>query len=221
MRNFCQYIFLLVFVFTFNLQGYSQTLFNIKGGVGLQNQANSDGDFKLAFNAGISYEYKFSDFLWIDLGVDYTQKGTDLGVFQNVTQFTTRINYIEIPVYVKYRYLLTEDVNWAFYAGPSIGYALNASNRFFRIAQPVILDIPIGGDAGITQIEPAINVGAEINFGVEYGYMGLYTNFQYGLNTAFTGINGIAVRNYGITAGLKIQIGDKLEVKNPYDREDY
>ena len=79
MRNFCQYIFLLVFVFTFNLQGYSQTLFNIKGGVGLQNQANSDGDFKLAFNAGISYEYKFSDFLWIDLGVDYTQKGTDLG----------------------------------------------------------------------------------------------------------------------------------------------
>ena len=83
------------------------------------------------------------------------------------------------------------------------------------------MDIPIGGDAGITQIEPAINVGAEINFGVEYGYMGLYTNFQYGLNTAFTGINGIAVRNYGITAGLKIQIGDKLEVKNPYDREDY
>lgn len=190
----------------------AQNYFNLKLGTALYNQTNSGGTLKLGFLAGASYEPKIANNVWLEIGGTYVEKGTRLGTIANVTQFTTRLQYIDIPVFAKYTYELRNHFTWSVYGGPSIGFAIGARNRFFTIGQPQVIDIPIGGPEGLNSTDFGLNIGGELNFRTEYGYIGLFAEFQQSLSTALTTINGADIRNIGINLGLKIKIGRKTDI---------
>jgi len=197
--------------------GFSQTFFNLKVATSIASQSNSTGSFRVGYDVGVSYEQQFTKVLWVELGLDYIQKGVHIGTFQNVTQFSRRLEYLEVPLLVKYRYLVNQNFAWSLYAGPSIGFAANASSRFFRIAQPVVQPLPIDSDGGVNPLDLGINLGAELNFGAEYGYIGVFAAFQQSVTTVLN-INGTSLRNYGFTTGLKFQFGKPIEMEvNDWD----
>jgi hypothetical protein len=198
---------------------FSQTFFNVKLGTSIANQTNSTGSFRFGYNLGISYEQQFSKVLWLEFGMDYVQKGTHVGVFQNVTQFSRRIQYLEVPIFAKYRYPVSETFVWSLYAGPSFGFATSASSRFFRIAQPIVQPIAIDSDAGINPFDLGLNLGGELSFASEYGYIGLFVTAQQSVSSVLN-VNGVALRNYGITTGLKFQFGKPVELEE-YDWNKY
>ncbi len=192
--------------------GFSQNFVNLKLGTSIANQTNSTGSFRVGYDVGVTFEQQFSKVIWLESGVNYTQKGTHVGVFRNVTQFSRRIQYLEIPLFAKYRYLVNQNFAWSLYAGPSFGFATSASSRFFRIAQPVVEPIAIDSDAGVNPLDLGLNVGAELNFGADYGYIGIFAAFQQSVTSALN-VNGVSLRNFAFTTGLKFQIGKPIEME--------
>lgn len=196
----------------------AQNYFNIKLGTALYDQSNAGGSFKLGFLAGASYEPKIANHLWLEFGATYVEKGSNLGTIANVTQFTTRLQYIDIPLFAKYTYELRNHFTWAVYAGPSLGFAIGARNRFFTIGQPQVIDIPIGGPDGVNSTDFALNLGGELNFRTAYGYATLFAEFQQGISTVLTTLNGNDIRNVGINLGLKLKVGRKTDIaQDPID----
>ena len=191
----------------------AQNYFNLKIGTSLYSQTNSGGSPIVGFIGGLSYEPKLANKIWLEVGARYVDKGTRIGTVANVTQFTTRLRYVDIPVYVKYTYEVRNFFTWAVYGGPSIGIATGARNRFFSIGQPVVLDIPIGGTGGLNPTDFAANLGGELNFKTGYGYVSLFTEFQYGLSTVLSDLAGNSLNNIGLNIGLKLKLGKRTEIE--------
>ena len=191
----------------------AQNYFNLKLGTALYNQTNSGGSVKLGFIAGATYEPKISNNIWLEVGANYVEKGTKLGTVGNVTQFTTRLQYIDIPIFAKYTYEVRNHFTWSLYGGPSVGFAIGARNRFFSIGQPQIIEIPIGGAGGLNSTDIGLNIGGELNFRTEYGYISLFSEFQQSLSTALTTLNGANIKNIGVSLGLKMKIGKKTDIE--------
>ncbi len=191
----------------------AQNYFNLKLGTSLYSQTNSGGSPIIGFVGGISYEPKLANKIWLEVGAQYVDKGTRIGTIGNVTQFTTRLRYVDIPVFVKYTYEVRNYFTWAVYGGPSIGFALGARNRFFSIGQPVVIDIPIGGNGGLNSTDIGANVGGELNFKTGYGYASLFTEFQYGLSTVLNDLAGNSLNNIGLSVGLKLKLGKRSEIE--------
>ena len=191
----------------------AQNYFNLKLGTALYSQTNSGGNPKVGFVSGISYEPKLANKVWLEVGAQYVETGTRLGTVANVTQFTTRLQYIDIPVFVKYTYEVRNFFTWTVYGGPSVGFAIGARNRFFNIGLPVVIDIPIGGNGGLNSTDFGANVGGELNFKTGYGYVSLFTEFQYGLSTVLSDLAGNSLNNIGLNIGLKLKLGKRTEIE--------
>jgi len=151
---------LFCFILISNLAVQGQNYFNIKLGLVLADQTNTNGSFRAGLNTGFTYDYKVAPSIWIQSGLEYAGRGTNLGVVNNVTQFKTNIKYIEVPIFVKYKYSFKPSINWAIYGGPSVAFAVDASSSFFRIAQPATIPLPIG-EGGVSRTDLAINIGGE------------------------------------------------------------
>jgi len=190
----------------------AQNYFNLKLGTSLYSQSNSGGTPKIGFVGGISYEPKLSNKIWLEVGAQYVEKGTRIGTIGNVTQFTTRLQYVDIPAFVKYTYEVRNFFTWSVYAGPSVGLAIGARNRFFSLGQPQIIEIPIGGATGLSSTDVAVNIGGELNFKTAYGYASLFAEFQRGLTTVLSDLAGNGLNNVGLNAGLKIKLGKRTEI---------
>ena len=196
----------------------AQNYFNLKIGTGLYNQTNSGGNLKLGFLLGTSYEVKLANKVWLEAGADYIEKGNRIGTVANVTQFTTRLQYVDIPVNLKYTYEVRNFFTWSVYGGPYASVAIGARNRFFSIGQPVVIDIPIGGNGGLNTTDFGYTLGGELNFRSGYGYFSLFTEFRQGFSTALSNLNGPGLKNVGLNIGLRIKVGRRTEIEeDPID----
>jgi len=214
MKKICFFVFIIfTFVSTINSQNY--IVANI--GVNFANESNSGGSSKFGTTLGINYEQKLARNFWITSGANYVAKGVKFGVVGNVTQFTQTINYLEVPMFLKYKYYFTHSINWSFVAGPSLSFATSAKNKFFSIGQPVTDELVIDKETGINPTDLGMNLGAELNFTVDYGYITLYTMYQLGLSSVLQDQAGRSIKNRVLTFGMQFKFGD--HIKNP-DLED-
>jgi len=188
----------------------AQNLFGVKAGVTLAEQTNTVVEPNLRFDVtlGLSYEWQTKlKNLWIQPEFNYIKKGVRLDVVRNTTQFKRVIQYLEVPVLVKYKYIYSNQFDWALAAGPSVGYALSAENRFFRIGQPTVETLNIEKGNGVNPIDIGFIIGAEANFAVDYGQICIYGRLQYGISRVASDENGLPVRNRLFETGMFFKFG--------------
>ncbi len=191
----------------------AQNMVSVKGGAALSTQTNRDGTFRFDVAAGLGYEFALKGRLWMHPEINYIPKGTAIGVFENVTQYRTKITYFELPVLFKYKYVYNNSFDWALVGGPSIGYASKAENVFFALGRPSSQEIPIDKSTGINPIDIGINLGIEANFAVDYGQVTLYSRFQHGWSRVAANPEGFPVRNIVWESGLMFKFGRQREIE--------
>ena len=193
----------------------AQDYFLLRFGGTLSTQSGIESGLKPGLVAGIGYEYQLSNKWWLQSNLDYIQKGADVGVVGNVTQFSNRFEYWEASIYLQNKYFVTENINWSFFGGPNIGITSVAKSRYFRIAQPEIVIYVVGDPNGASQTDFGLNVGADINFRTDYGYLSLYSSFHFGLTKAGNDLFANELSNRVISFGLIGKFGKPLVDPNP------
>lgn len=82
----------------------AQTTFGVRGGISVANasldvQQDFDKSNRTGFTGGVFLDWASSGLLGLQVGAQYTQKGTELEIQQVTSDFN--LNYLEIPAVVK------------------------------------------------------------------------------------------------------------------------
>lgn len=121
---------LLTFIFTAHSQDVK---FGVKAGLNIADWGGDaeDTNVRAGFNAGVVAEIKYGNFA-VQPEVLYSQQGSELEVnyFTGTTldgsvNYTTKLNYINVPVALKY--YIVEGLSLQ--AGPQIGFLINAEEK--------------------------------------------------------------------------------------------
>jgi hypothetical protein len=119
MKNFVLAVLLLLVA----SQAHAQ--FGIKGGINeavLTGRVGEDATYKTYFHAGIFYEFKVLGPLSIQPEVLYSLQGSQLKGATTVTNYTTQLNYVQVPI------LLKATIGPVYVeAGPQFGYLVGAN----------------------------------------------------------------------------------------------
>ncbi len=101
--------------------------FGIKAGVNeavLQGRVGEDATYKTYFHAGVFYEAKLIGPLSVQPELLYSLQGSQLKGAATVTNYTTQLNYIQVPI------LLKATLGPVFVeAGPQFGYLVQANEK--------------------------------------------------------------------------------------------
>lgn len=84
-----------------------------------------DNPLSIGFSAGAGFELSVGDIFSIQPEILYTQKGYKLKDQDGSLQF--KLNYVEIPVLLKFSFGEEDELRFFGYVGPYVGYALNGS----------------------------------------------------------------------------------------------
>ncbi|MGI4761997.1 MAG: porin family protein [Janthinobacterium lividum] len=109
------------------LASQAHAQFGIKGGVNqavLTGRVGEDATYKTYFHAGVFYEFKVLGPLSIQPEVLYSLQGSQLKGATTVTNYTTQLNYVQVPILAKLTFgpVYVE-------AGPQFGYLVSANEN--------------------------------------------------------------------------------------------
>lgn len=109
------------------LASQAHAQFGVKGGVNeavLTGRVGEDATYKTYFHAGLFYEFKVLGPLSIQPEVLYSLQGSQLKGATTVTNYTTQLNYIQVPLLAKLTFgpVYVE-------AGPQFGYLVSANEN--------------------------------------------------------------------------------------------
>jgi hypothetical protein len=121
MKNFMLAAFMLL------LASQAHAQFGIKGGINeavLTGRVGENATYKTYFHAGVFYEFKVLGPLSIQPEVLYSLQGSQLKGATTVTNYTTQLNYVQVPVLAKLTFgpVYVE-------AGPQFGYLVAANEN--------------------------------------------------------------------------------------------
>lgn len=123
-----------LWVFTTNAQDNGDFEFGVNAGLNLTNVSTIDGqsnaNSRIAFNAGASGEYYFSDRWGIKAKLIYDSKGWADGYiegedFDTVTT-NFKLDYLTVPIMANWHF--GSNRNWYLHFGPYIGLLINATD---------------------------------------------------------------------------------------------
>ncbi len=92
----------------------------------------------------------------------YSQMGANFS--QNNESFKQRINYLEIPVALRYFLTLSGDFRPNLFFGPSLGIKLNAKNTNYVNTNPAITRGDIDNSAQFNDLDLGLIAGFQLNF---------------------------------------------------------
>jgi len=168
---------------------------------------------KTGFKFGVLGEYSFSEYFALEPGLLFTQRGFKIdesaseGGYTLSLKSTLNINYLSIPLNLKFSYPVNEDFKVFAFTGPYVGFALSGKiSAEGKVTGPGVNEsakesetINIGsGDEEIRMLDLGWNFGA----GVEY--KGIFLRAQYNLglaNTSNPDKETTKNRNFGISVG--------------------
>lgn len=109
------------------LASQAHAQFGIKGGINeavLTGRVGEDATYKTYFHAGVFYEFKVLGPLSIQPEALYSLQGSQLKGATTVTNYTTQLNYIQVPLLAKLTFgpVYVE-------AGPQFGYLVSANEN--------------------------------------------------------------------------------------------
>lgn len=140
MTNHIRHLILLIIL---SSTLFAQNSFGIKGGVIKSELQNTDYDPYTGFTFGILKEFDIAYNFSLQLELDYSQRGADLGevnvrgiyLYPDVYLYKVNIKlgYIELPVLLKYNIHINENFQLGPYAGASIGIPSGKKSTVDRI----------------------------------------------------------------------------------------
>jgi hypothetical protein len=214
--------------------GNAQQL-SIIGGLNMSNMTEKDNDenyskeeeYKIRFggHGGLLYTHNFTDQLGIETGVMFNTKGFRVNfeeefIFENGPQKSTEemikykvhanLNYIDIPVMLKFNHDLNEKVSLIGYTGPALGIAVGGKFKtkaeFMGETEEDTEDVNFGND-------PEEDDFKRIDLGLMMGAGVMISNFRVGLmyNQGLLNIspyteNGFVSRNRVLSIGIGYNI---------------
>ena len=212
MMQMTRILYILGFLFL-SWSASGQNYFTTKVGFSLANQSPTGGSPRFGIATGVGYEYQISKVFWVAGGIDYVNKGTFIGVVANVTEYTRRINYWDVPLSLKYKYFFSPSLQWGFFGGVNIGFANRARDRFFSIGTPQIQELGIGTPNGASTVDFGVHIGGELNFTTDYGQLTMFALFNPSLTSALIDpLGSEELTNNALQAGFLIKFGPA-----PYD----
>lgn len=189
-------IFSVLFIFTsaFNLT-QAQITFGVKTGLNLSNffEKNDDKvlseDYKnkVGANLGLTVDFPINNNLGVQTGLTFQNRGYRIDEVKDVAGYDleleskTYLNYIDIPINLKYTFELSSFNIYAMgglYAGTALNGRYEGSSTFRGRTDKTEFDIDFGNDQGeIKSLDYGFNLGA----GVEFGAFGLNLTYSHGL----------------------------------------
>jgi len=173
-----------VIAFTFFVQIVSAQTFGIKGGINFANVTFSGEEMDISpksitsFHVGPVADFVLQESLHFNTGLLYSVKGFKMKMdfFETITEVTEKINYLEVPLNLAYKFTVSETSNFFVQAGPYLGYALNGKAKGGGETSDVEF-----GDGKMKRLDFGLGFGA----GLEFGSIITSLNYQLGLaNTA-------------------------------------
>jgi len=199
---------LAIGLFLLAIPSYAQISFGIKGGVNVaefsfQDQGTSIPQSSInGFTLGAVLEVALGKNIFLQPEAIFVQRGSELNT--SLTNLTTNVNYLDIPVLLKIKILNTNLLNINLLGGPSFGLALNGEETD-QGGQTI--DINFGGDNGLKRFDLGINAGGGV--GINLGSVGVFGDIRY-----LFGVSDISedanreIRNKGLnlSVGLMFRI---------------
>jgi hypothetical protein len=151
----------------FTAYSFAQIGLGIKGGVNFANVSGTDAPPNAktltGFAAGGYLEISLPLLFTIQPEILYSQKGTtyDQSIFGTNVKVTAKLNYLEIPVLVKYSFPVPV-VKPSLYAGPAMGILLSAKAKAEAAGQSQEEDIK----SQTTSTDFGLVVGASANIAI-------------------------------------------------------
>ena len=172
----------LIFLFLFALlvQIANAQIFGVKGGINLASMSFSSSglDFSpksiLGIHVGPVAEIELQESLYFNTGLLYSMKGYKIKMdfMGESMESTAKLNYLEIPLNVAYKFSTGELSNFFVQAGPYLGYAFSGKEK----SDGETTDIEFG-DGGMKRFDFGLGVG----LGLELGAIVPSISYQLGL----------------------------------------
>jgi len=169
-----------VIAFTFFVQIVSAQTFGIKGGINFANVTISGGGINISpksitsFHVGPVADFVVQESLHFNTGLLFSVKGfkMEMDFFETTAEVTEKVNYLEVPLNLAYKFSVSETSNFFVQAGPYLGYALNGKAK----GGGETSDIEFG-----TGKMKRLDFGVGFGAGLEFGSIVTSLNYQLGL----------------------------------------
>lgn len=167
-------IFAVVFLLLAQIVN-SQT-FGLRGGVNFANMnfSASGLDYSPKSIFGVHFgpvaDFQLDESLYFNTGLLYSLKGFKVSVLGESIQ--NRLNCLEIPLDIAYKFSLKGDSKFFIQAGPYLGYALSGKTKYNGETEDIEFE-----DGGMKRFDLGLGFGA----GLEFGAMVASLNYQMGL----------------------------------------
>jgi hypothetical protein len=175
----------------------AQAGFGIRGGVNFANLSNIDVDSHTGLLLGLYFDDSIvGNLLLLQPAVFYTQKGFE------ANDLTYRIDYIEVPIQLRFNIVNPSGVLPFIYAGPYIGFKINTS---FPDVPSAVNDVNVSNPDYINfnDADDVKNTdfGVSVGGGIDFGRINLGVRYDAGLTHVFK--NGDAKNGvFSIVAGI-------------------
>ncbi|MFV0536565.1 MAG: porin family protein [Dysgonomonas sp.] len=195
--------------------------FGVKAGVNLSNFSGdgADGmDAKIGFNVGLTIDYALTQDLYLLTGLEFTLKGgkdegsvsmihPDYGTISFSGKENDNPMYLQIPIYIGYKLVVTDATKIVFRAGPYIAYGIGGKSNIegrFIVGGDAAVDID--DDYGFFGKDRAkrFDFGLGLGVGAEFGKIGATLGYDFGLaNIAPSGGGKVRNMNAYLALGYK------------------
>ncbi len=170
----------LLIVFAMFAQIANAQVFGIKGGLNIANMSFSSSGMSISpksiigLQVGPVAEFELQENLFLNTGLLYSLKGCKIkmDVYGTSYESTETLNYLEVPVYLAYKFVASETSKFFVQAGPYLGYALSGKEKMNGETTDITF-----GDGGAKRIDFGLGFG----LGLEFGRFVPSINYQLGL----------------------------------------
>ena len=197
--------FLLSGVMGLNAQN-NKLIIGLKGGINVSNWFMKEGespDSKIGFNFGVSADYEMVQNLFLLTGLEVTTKGVKEK--ENYAQIgsakaTANLIYLQIPIHLGYKLLVSNTTKLVFHAGPYIGCGVGGKITFEGMGEKLKLDS--FSDDGVKRFDFGLGLG----FGAEFNKVGIGIGYDFGLINISQGVGNAKNGNFYASVGYKFNL---------------
>jgi opacity protein-like surface antigen len=181
---------------------------NLSSMVSSYGSKSETSDSKAGLKLGVLGEYSFSDYLGVQAGLVFSQKGgayKDSGPGYSSERKTT-LNYLQIPVNAVGRYKLNDDFAVTALAGPYVAFALSGKFSEKEEGQDEESE-KIKFGSGSEEMK-ALDFGLTLGAGVEYKAFFLRLEYDWGLSNLSndSGDSSLKTSNFGVSVGYSFSM---------------
>ncbi len=169
-------LFSLVFLLTLSVFQQAHAQFGLRTGISVSNFDGFDFESRVGFHGGLYYGLPLRDKVTLEPAILYSQKGYKSSATSTAGAFTENINYVDIPVLV--RYAIIEKLN--VFAGPQASLLASRKRENSDGTVSRTTDVVRGYDlAGIIGVAVSLPKGVNFQTSYDFGLTSLnYFNFN-------------------------------------------